>query len=517
MSDLPPLFLERMQRLFGADQAGYDAFQSAYRQPSSAGLRINTLKVSPQAWTGLSPFALQPVEWCPEGFLRAETGAERAGSSPAETSPQAAPGKHPYHQAGLYYLQDVAAMAPVAILNPQPGERILDLAAAPGGKSTQIAARLVHRGLLVSNEIHPKRAWDLAENLERFGVRNDVITQETPERLAEHFGAFFDRVLLDAPCSGEGMFRKSAAARQAWTPDLVTGCSLRQVDILRQAARLVRPGGWLVYVTCTLSPEENETALAAFLSSQDPAGRVYAQSFALVEPLRPPSFAPGRPDWVNSTGLHVPPASDLPGLHLERAVRLWPQRPADSAVPYRDLGLAAGDGHFIALLRRMDGEEAADRAEPAPPPALPREVRQALQHFGRETLAPDCAGEILSGHLLFQGQYIYRLPAAADGQPLHLGGLRVIHPGWWLGQMKKDRFEPAHALALGLSPAEVRQALYLPPSGAQAAAYLRGETLPSPGQDGWVLVCVEPGFALGWGKRTQGVIKNFYPHGLRRS
>ena len=247
MSDLPPLFLERMQRLFGADQAAFGAFLESYRQPSSAGLRVNTLKISPQRWAAMSPFGLQPVDWCPEGFLRPEPGAS--------DSPQASPGKHPFHQAGLFYLQDVAAMAPVAILDPQPGERILDLAAAPGGKSTQIAARLQGRGLLVSNEIHPKRAWDLAENLERFGARNAIITQETPERLADHFGAFFDRVLLDAPCSGEGMFRKSAAARQAWSPDLVTGCSIRQVDILRQAARLVRPGGWLVYVTCTLSPE----------------------------------------------------------------------------------------------------------------------------------------------------------------------------------------------------------------------------------------------------------------------
>ena len=192
------------------------------------------------------------------------------------------PGKHPYHAAGLYYLQDPSAMAVAELLDPQPGERVLDLAAAPGGKATHIAAKMQGQGLLVANEIHPKRAWELAGNLERWGAINVAITNETPERLAERFEDFFDRVLVDAPCSGEGMLRKGEAARVEWAPELVHGCALRQTTILEQAARLVRPGGRLVYSTCTFNPEENEGTVARFLDTHP--------EFELIEPSRRPGF-----------------------------------------------------------------------------------------------------------------------------------------------------------------------------------------------------------------------------------
>ncbi len=246
------------------------AFLASYEALPDIGLRVNTLKIAPDAFRQLSPFDLAPVPWCAAGFTVAGDDAE--------------PGKHPYHAAGLYYLQDPSAMAVAELLDPQPGERVLDLAAAPGGKATHIAALMGGEGLLVANEIHPRRAWELAGNLERWGARNVAVTNETPERLAERFEGFFDRVLLDAPCSGEGMMRKSEAARVEWAPELVRGCALRQSAILEQAARLVRPEGRLAYATCTFNPEENEGTIARFLAAHP--------EFDLVEAPRRPAFRP---------------------------------------------------------------------------------------------------------------------------------------------------------------------------------------------------------------------------------
>jgi 16S rRNA C967 or C1407 C5-methylase (RsmB/RsmF family) len=243
---LPPTFLLRMQKLLGSE---YAAFLASYQQTPVTGLRLNTLKLSKAAWETLTPYPLSPVPWCPAGSVIAPT---ISGPYPIP------PGKHPYHAAGLYYLQDPSAMGAAELLAPQPGERVLDLAAAPGGKTTHLAALMADEGILVANEIHPQRTWDLAENLERCGVRHAAILNEPPARLAEHFGPFFDRVLLDAPCSGEGMFRKNPIARQEWKPGLVASCALRQAEILAHAASLVRPGGWLAYTTCTFAPEENE-------------------------------------------------------------------------------------------------------------------------------------------------------------------------------------------------------------------------------------------------------------------
>ena len=251
---LPPAFLARMQRLLGDE---YPAFLASYDQPPTSGLRANTLKLSAAAFQAISPYPLAPLPWCPSGFL--------IESQPASTP--LPPGKHPYHAAGLYYLQDPSAMAAAEVLAPRPGEKVLDLSAAPGGKSTHLAALMGNQGLLVANEIHAQRAWDLAENLERCGVRIAAITNETPARLAEHFGAFFDRVLVDAPCSGEGMFRKSEAARREWQPEMPAACAARQSAILEEAARLLRPGGHLAYTTCTFAPEEDEAVIGHFLAS----------------------------------------------------------------------------------------------------------------------------------------------------------------------------------------------------------------------------------------------------------
>jgi len=446
-SDLPPEFLKRMQVQLGEE---FPQFLDIYTQPVSAGLRINTLKTSVESFTRISPYLLEALPWTQEGFRLL----------PAD--PHLQPGKHPYHAAGLYYLQDPSAMAVVELLDPQPGEKVLDLSAAPGGKSTHIASRMRGQGLLVANEMHPKRAWDLAENLERWGVRNGVITNEEPQRLADQFGAFFDRVLVDAPCSGEGMFRKSESARKAWSTGLVQSCALRQSHILAQAARLVRPGGVLVYSTCTFSPEENEEVVEHFLESH--------------------------------------PLGTSPAYEGMQSVRLWPQR-------------SAPEGHCVAVLKRVD-EAPSPALKPFKNKVSPTALA-AFQHFCADNLSPALTDELLP-LLHLEGAYFYARPRLLPA----LGSLHLIHPGWWVGELKTGRCEPAHALAMAITPEKARQQVRLEMDAPDLLAYLHGESLNLPGESGWVLVTIavdeiNSAFPLGWGKRSGEILKNSYPRGLR--
>ncbi|MCX6030405.1 MAG: RsmB/NOP family class I SAM-dependent RNA methyltransferase [Chloroflexi bacterium] len=479
---LPAAFLSRMARLLGDE---FPAFLASFDATPSTGLRVNTLKITPERFREIAPFDLAPVPWCPAGFVVDDVpgtcevpGTCRLSGVPA--------GKHPYHAAGLYYLQDPAAMAATEILAPQPGERVLDLAAAPGGKATHIASLMAGEGLLIANEIHHQRAWDLAENLERWGGRNIAITVETPERLAERFEGFFDAVLLDAPCSGEGMLRRSEAARREWAPELIGGCSLRQSAILEHAARLVRPGGRLAYATCTFAPEEDEGTVARFLQDHP--------EFELMAPPHQAGFAPGRPEWIAAD---VPGNSELPGTwpDLTRAVRLWPH-------------LAPGEGHFIALLRKCaTGTASGGWPRVWRPARLPRAAEQAYRDFCMDNLMVVPATE----RLALVGSYLYALPPDLPD----LTGLRFLHPGWWLGAIKGNRFEPSHALALALRLEYACRTANLAADRPEILAYLRGETFPSPGDDGWALVAVD-GYPLGWGKRVGRVMKSKYPKGLRR-
>ncbi len=496
-----------MQALLGAD---YPAFLAAYADPPAGSpatvLRVNTLKATPADLLPRLPFDLAPIPWSGEAYLLA--GDSR-------------PGKHPYHAAGLYYLQDPASLAPVGLLQPQPGETILDLSAAPGGKATHIAARMQGEGLLIANEVVHKRAWELAGNLERWGATNVAITTETPERLAGRWPGFFDAVLVDAPCSGEGMFRRSEAARRAWSPSLVAGCAARQDGILEHAARLVRPGGRLVYSTCTFAPEEDEGTIARFLQLHP--------DFSLVPPPASQSsiFSPGRPDWL---------PDNLQRPDLAHCVRLWPHT-------------GPGEGHFAALLQRdprtvrpvRNLQPASCNLQP-----LPRPARALLDAFLRDVLTPAGLDSLPVGtarhdsrDLALVGSYVYALPPGlgpAGAGHADLAGLRFLHPGWWLGEAKRDRFEPSHALALALHSARaahhesdaqssifnlqssidapVRRAANFAAADPHLHAYLRGETVDDPGEDGWTLVTVD-NFGIGWAKRVGGRLKSHYPKGLR--
>lgn len=429
---LPEAFLDRMKNQLGEE---YPAFLESLERPRAVALRFNPLK-------GTQPkldFVKEPVPWEPNGFYY---------------DPEARPGLHPYHEAGVYYLQEASAMAPVALLDPQPGERVCDLCAAPGGKSTQIAGRLAGEGFLLCNEINPKRAKILSRNVERLGIANALVTNEHPQRLAEKLSGFFDRVLVDAPCSGEGMFRKEEAAVTDWSPETVQMCANRQREILHSAAQLVRPGGRLVYSTCTFAPEENEETVAAFLQDHP--------EFS-PEPADAPWFVAGE----------------------NASVRLWPHK-------------LLGEGHFAAVLRKagQPEEESAARYQPQKLPAL-------WENFAREM-----------GITLPQGKPVSFGPSLywAPAQMPELHGLRVLRPGLELGEMKKDRFVPAHALALWLSDGKRTQNYGC--ESSQIKAYMHGETVPS-AVSGWCLVQVD-GYSIGWGKGDGKVLKNHYPKGLRR-
>ncbi len=494
---IPALFLERMRRLLGDE---YAAFASVLEEEPVGGLRVNTLKLTAEEFARLSPFPLgDRVEWCDPAFILPTSDLSF--------------GSHPYHLAGLYYLQDASAMAPAELLMGAPfplrpeafreNMRILDLAAAPGGKTTGLAALMQGHGLLVANEIKDKRVGHLAVNVERWGAGNVVITNETPERLADHFGASFDRVLVDAPCSGEGMFRKDMEARRDWSPEMVAGCAIRQRNILRVAAKLVRPGGYLLYSTCTFAPEEDEGVINGLIHA--PVGRTSTQ-FEVVKLAQMPGFMPGRPEWLESN------EEQITDECLRGAVRLFPHR-------------VTGEGHFICLLKKS---ESPDEETPNTQPPKSRgkrtgtgERRQANWKPDRltnpstaqEGLWQEFAGEELmadlpADRLRVRAERLYFIP----GELPDFGSLRVLHPGVWLGTFKKERFEPAHPLALFLRRGQARNVLDLRADSREMGAYLRGESIPSQGPPGWTLVTAE-GWPLGWGKRVQGLLKNHYPRG----
>ena len=440
---LPEGFLGKMQRLLGAE---FEAFLAAYDRPLMPGLRENPRKRAPAA--ALAEFHLADVPWARDGHYY---------------DPLTRPGLSPLHDAGAYYLQEPSAMAPAGLLGAQPGERVLDLCAAPGGKSTQLAAAMVGHGLLVCNEINPKRAKILAGNIERMGVSNALVLNEHPARLAERFAGFFDRILVDAPCSGEGMFRKEAAAVSDWSEETVLMCSRRQQEILHSAAAMLRPGGRLVYSTCTFSPEENEGTISAFL-------HVHADFSVL--PVDAPWFAPGRPEWV---------AGPAPGL--AHTVRLFPHK-------------LRGEGHYAAVLQKS-GDAPGAELPPEAAVKAPKELAEFCTQVG---------AALPEGHFAAFGESILLVP---DELP-ELRGLKVLRAGLELGQARKGRFLPAHAWALWLQTA----AQTLPLSDEQARRYLAGQTLES-ALRGWVLLDYG-GCTLGWAKGDGQQLKNHYPKALRR-
>ncbi|CAM3800319.1 RsmB/NOP family class I SAM-dependent RNA methyltransferase [Cohnella lubricantis] len=528
-----------------------EAFLATYASPRTSGLRINALKLSRAAYEERFGAAGDRIPWTAGGLYTAEEDR---------------PGKHLHYYLGLYYIQEPSAMLPAELLGVLPGHRVLDLCAAPGGKSTQLAGKLAGRGVLVTNDNASERTKALAKNVERAGAANAIVMNEEPERLAEAFGAFFDRVLVDAPCSGEGMFRKDEEMVREWErhPDTVQRYAAMQRGILREAAKLVAPGGKLLYSTCTFSPEENEGSVALFLAEHP--------DFSVEKVEAPPEwgFGPGRPDWLTPEG-----TAGLEGERLASlagTVRVWPHR-------------SRGEGHYAALLVREGGAadagaavadksgaqdaaetreaEAAGRDWSFPPlasvdgpadrrasvsasmrtPAAAKEKprpgrapqgghgrgrdsggkgrpaagqtdaqkREMLMAFARDML-PDWRP---SGRLIVRGDMLYLQP---DGLP-PIERLHPVRPGWLLGSASKHRFEPSQALAMGLRMTDAARSLRLSSDEDEALKYMKGESLhPDPSRitdaegnpasgRGWALVCIDD-CPAGWGRWDGALLKN---------
>lgn len=448
--ELPKEFMERMQMLLGQE---YDDFRQAMEGTRAYGLRINPLKNAQELLE--AQFGLRPVPWAAGGFYY---------------DPDTKPGRHPYYEAGLYYIQEPSAMAVGALAAPEPNMRVLDLCAAPGGKTTHLAGYLKGQGVLIANEIHAGRAKILAQSVERAGIPNCIVTNETPARLAERFPAYFDCIVVDAPCSGEGMFRKEEIVVTEWTPDAPRKCAERQAEILDTAVSMLKPDGKLVYSTCTFAPEENEGSVQRFLERHS--------DFSLVEVPEQRYFSQGHPEWIENGS-----------PELAKTCRLFPHQ-------------LSGEGHFAAVFHKLCGETTPAAEPPLAKCLRENEIPQAYHTFERETLTRHFP------HLIRGGDTLWALPEVMPD----VSGLRVLRQGLQLGTVKKGRFEPSHALALALHADSVQRVCSL--TAEQTIPYLCGQTIPCDGENGWTLVLTD-GFSVGWGKVSDGVLKNHYPKGLR--
>lgn len=460
MMNLPIEFEKKMKAFLGDE---WDDFLYSYDNNRFQALRFNTLKVqSPEERMrilkvlGIS--SDKRVSWANEAYYFDEN---------------VRPGKHPYHEMGLYYIQEPSAMSAAALLAPKPGMRVLDLCAAPGGKSTQLATYLGDSGLLVSNEINTQRSRILSQNIERMGIKNAIVTNEDSFVLASHFPGFFNAIQVDAPCSGEGMFRKLPEAIEQWSMENVAICAARQKEILDNAAVMLKPGGTIVYSTCTFSKEENEDVIEYFLE-------------------RHPDFT------------------------LEEMERFWPHK-------------VDGEGHFVAkLVRRgcVDTDLKADRKtkknknsknrKNETKPALTKENMKLLSEFLDETISEDMAAWIKNSRLVMFGEQLYRLP----DMEVDIKGLKVQRAGLHIGEFKKQRFEPSHSLALALKLSEAKNVVKLTWDDPQTTGFFNGQSVMLSDEQtaeckkGWALVCVD-GYPAGWGKVNGAQVKNHYPKGLR--
>lgn len=454
--ELPALFLEQMKVLLGDE---YEAWRGSFLEESRQGLRINTLKLDNDTWKTISPYDTEMIPWTSNGYFCGDYDT---------------PGKDVYYSAGLYYLQEPSAMAPAQLLPVKPGDRILDLCAAPGGKSTELGARLQGEGLLVANDISASRAKALLKNIELFGIANACVTGETPDKLADTFGPFFDAILVDAPCSGEGMFRKDPGLIREWEKHGPDYYAPIQREILRQAVRMLKPGGYLLYSTCTFSPLEDEEAVH-WLLEQEPE--------------------------MLLAGL-TPFAGAQKGIGGEPVLRLFPHK-------------IRGEGHFAALLQKSaDGEIALPPAQAA---RSSKEEQQLERFLMKETdftsFEQGLDRPFKRERLFLKQDCLYYLPDGFSPQ----WKLRYLRTGLLLGEFKHGRFSPSQALAMALKKTVVKNTVSFTHQDERVIRYLKGETVAlSPGEagKGWCLVCLED-YPLGWAKGAGTTLKNKYYPGWR--
>ena len=447
--NLPSRFLANMKLLLGEQ---YQSFEESFDDEPRQSLRVNTLKIAPQRAVELLGGDLQPVDWCDSGFYYGD---------------HLRPGKHPYHEAGLYYIQEASAMSVVEALGVQEGDVVLDLCSAPGGKATHIACKLGDTGLLVANEIVPSRAKILSQNIERMGIARAIVTNNSPEELQDRWQEYFDKIVVDAPCSGEGMFRKSPQAIAEWNEQSPNICAQRQALILDSAYKMLKKGGKMIYSTCTFEVEENERTIERFLDRHG--------DMSIVEPCV--RFEDCKVDNTEK-GLSS----------IAMAQRIFPHS-------YK------GEGHFFCVMQKEgEGENAVSEK----PLKVPNALIKIFDKWQKENLNVE-----LDPNVAF-GDNLYYLPHPAP----NLKGVRVLRCGLHLGEVKKDRLEPSHSLAMHLSAKDVKRRLDTTESDGLVEKYYVGETLECDFR-GWGLVCVD-GYPCGWCKGDGMQAKNHYPKGLRK-
>lgn len=442
--ELPEKFKSKYKRLLGEE---YENFIKSFDEEADHGFRINHLK--PKA--NLQINTKEPIEYVDNGFIGKIDG------------------KSAEHQSGYIYSQEPSAMFVAQVADPKPGEKILDLCAAPGGKSTQLASLMNNQGLLVSNEIDRGRAKILVENIERFGVKNPLILNEDPANLSKHFKKYFDKILIDAPCSGEGMFRKNHDATNYWSEDYPKECATLQREIIKKAVKMLKPGGQIIYSTCTFAPEEDEQIIAWLVDN-------YNFKILPIEKFK--GMSSGRPAWANGNP------------DLSKTVRLFPH-------------LFRGDGHFVAKLQSLDdgkiGKIKYQRSN------VSGNLKKDWEKFNYDNFV-----NFDPYPLLKFGETLYSFnPEIPD-----LNGLKVMRPGTPLGQIKKNRIEPAYGLALEINPEHVKNKLNI--TRDEWKLYAHGDTIPTDSnlEKGWYLLICD-GMSIGFGKVVSGTIKNFFPKGLR--
>ena len=445
-------------------QDEYDDYLQCYDEPRYYGLRVNTNKISVEDFLKIAPWPLTPVPWIPNGFYY--------------DGDKIQPSKHPYYFAGLYYLQEPSAMTPASRIPVEPGERVLDVCAAPGGKATELGAKLKGEGVLIANDISNSRARGLLKNLELFGIGNMMVISEEPGKLVEYFPEYFDKILIDAPCSGEGMFRKDKKMVKAWEEHGPEFFSKLQRSIITQAAAMLKPGGMILYSTCTFDPLENEKTVEYLLET--------CPEFKICDMEGYEGFCEGIPKYVEDHS-----------EEYRKTVRIFPHK-------------MQGEGHYLALVKKGDDNTERKNEKTAKPKSGAKKLPEELEQFLKEL-----AWDIDKSRLDIREERVYYMP---ENLPM-LKGVRFLRSGLLLGEVKKNRFEPSQALAMCLKKEEYPRILDLPVSDDRVIKYLKGETLDveditSRKEKGWYLVCVD-GYPLGFGKLANQTLKNKYLPGWR--
>lgn len=459
---LPEAFLIRMKDMLEED---YDDFVKSFSAPRTYGLRVNTSKISCEEFEKLVPFPVKKIPWIPNGYFYEE---------------ESRPARCPYYQAGLYYLQEPSAMTPASRIPIEPGDYVLDLCAAPGGKATAAGVALMGDGLLVANDISTSRARALLRNLELFGITNMFTVNETPAKLVKAFPEFFDKIILDAPCSGEGMFRKEEALARDWTPEKSEELAQIQKQLILQAADMLRPGGMMLYSTCTFAPDEDERTVSYLLENRT--------DMELVDMPGYEGFSQGVPAWGNQDEA------------LKKCVRIFPHK-------------MNGEGHFLALFRK-NGQAVKQKIQPHTKPD--KNAFLLIEAFFKEIGLHTLGGQPIDWERMeIRKDKVYYLPPCTGS----FRGLTFLRNGLYVGDLKKNRFEPSQPLALAIRKDEAEAVISLPVCDERLTRYLKGETLNIAPEEashskGWHLLCAD-GYPIGFGKLVNQILKNKYPAGWR--